>query len=113
MTTLVDILEMSEEEIDGFRSSPVWPLRLAAATDDPEGAPRPGELGLTAGQFNDQGADAAPVGIGQRPGDRRGDATGGARRLECPIHVLEGHGHFAHCTDPELVRKVIGRDFTS
>jgi len=28
------------------------------------------------------------------------------------IHVLEGHAHFAHRTDPELVRKVID-DFTS
>ena len=28
---LVDVLEMTEDEIDAFRSSPLWPTRLAAA----------------------------------------------------------------------------------
>ena len=34
-TVLVDILEISAEEMDGFRASPLWPTRLAAAPTIP------------------------------------------------------------------------------
>ena len=35
VAVLVDILEMTDDEIDAFRSSPLWPIRLAAAPTIP------------------------------------------------------------------------------
>ena len=32
---LVDILEMTDDEIDAMRSTPLWPIRLAAAPTVP------------------------------------------------------------------------------
>ena len=37
---LVDILELTEEELDGYRASPLWPERLAAAGTIPVSAGR-------------------------------------------------------------------------
>ena len=49
---LVDILEMTEDEIDGYRASPLWPVRLAAAPRSPVSAGR-SRTGCTApGQFD-------------------------------------------------------------
>jgi alpha-beta hydrolase superfamily lysophospholipase len=35
IAVLVDILEMTEEDIEAFRSNPLWPTRLAAAPTVP------------------------------------------------------------------------------
>ena len=108
VAVLVDILEMSEEEIDGFRASPLWPVRLAAAPTDPAGVPRRGGLGVPAGSVRHHhrptmflaGSDSVPV-VNEAT-ERAAAAVPDAR-----IHVLEGHGHFAHRTEPAMVTAVI------
>lgn len=46
VAVLVGILEMTEEEIDSMRSSPLWPVRLAAAPHRAQGVPSRGQLGV-------------------------------------------------------------------
>ena len=113
VTTLVDILDMTEEEIDGFRSSPLWPLRVAAAPTIPRECRAEETWVYAPGQFDAitaptlllSGSDSVAAIVGAT--QRAAAAIPNAR-----VHVLEGHAHFAHRTDPELVRKVIA-DFTS
>jgi pimeloyl-ACP methyl ester carboxylesterase len=108
VTALVDLLEMTEEEIDGFRSSPVWPLRLAAAPTIPRECRVEESWEYTPGQFDAitaptlllSGSDSVPVMV--EATKRAAAAIPNAR-----VQVLDGHAHFAHRTDPQLMRKVV------
>lgn len=105
---LVDILEMTDEEIDVYRTSPLWPTRLAAAPTIPrecraeEGwVYRPGQFdAITARTLFLTGSESVQV-VAQAS-ERAKAAVAGAQ-----IRVLDGHGHFAHHTDPELVASII------
>ena len=105
---LVDILEMTEEEIDAFRSSPLWPTRLAAAHTIPRECRaedgwqyQPGQFAaLTAPTLLLAGSDSVPV--VRASTDRAAAAIPNAE-----IYELQGHGHFAHKTDPVMVSSVI------
>jgi pimeloyl-ACP methyl ester carboxylesterase len=105
---LVDIFEMTDEEIDAFRSNPLWPVRLAAAHTIPrecraeEGwAYRPGQFDtITAPTLMLAGSDS--VRVVREATDRAAAAIPHAE-----IHMLEGHGHFAHKTDSTMVSAVI------
>ncbi len=108
VAVLVDILEMSEEEIDGFRASPLWPVRLAAAPTIPrechaeeDWVYRPGQFAtVTARTMFLAGSDSVPV-------VNEATERAAAAVPDATIHVLEGHGHFAHRTDPAMVTAVI------
>ena len=107
---LVDILEMSGDEIDDFRSSPLWPVRLAAAPTIPrechaeqDWVYRPSQFAaLTAPTLMLTGADSVP--------SIRAATERAANAIpDSVIHVLDGHGHFAHKTDPGMVATLIGK----
>jgi pimeloyl-ACP methyl ester carboxylesterase len=107
---LVDVLEVSQEDIDVFRASPLWPRRIAAAGTIPrecrveEAWADPGAFdGITARALFLTGSESAPELVAATR--RAADAVPGAE-----IRRLEGHGHFAHRTDPEMVAGLI-RDF--
>ncbi|HEY5928141.1 MAG TPA: alpha/beta fold hydrolase, partial [Kofleriaceae bacterium] len=113
VAVLVDILEMTADEIDAMRVDPLWPTRLAAAPTVPrecraeqDWVYRPGDFDrITAATLLLAGSDSVPdVAHATR---RAAAAITGAR-----IHTLDGHGHFAHKTDPEMVTVVV-RNFTS
>ena len=108
LAVLVDILEMSDEEIDAFRSNPLWPVRLASAPTIPRECRaeeswvyRPGQFdAVTAPTLFLTGSDSVPVVT---------KATHEARAAipHANLRVLEGHGHFAHKTDPATVAEII------
>ncbi|HEX6420093.1 MAG TPA: alpha/beta hydrolase [Acidimicrobiales bacterium] len=110
VAVLTDALEMSGEEIDALRSSPLWPVRLAAAPTVPrecrveEGwVYRPGQFdGVTAPTLVLAGSDSLPTIAATTR--RAAAAIPGAR-----VRVLDGHAHFAHKTDPTMVAGVIRR----
>jgi pimeloyl-ACP methyl ester carboxylesterase len=105
---LVDVLEMTGEEIDAFRTNPLWPVRLAAAPTIPRECHAEQDWVYQPGQFDAvtaptlflTGSDSVPVVT--RATDRAAAAIPHAH-----IRVLEGHGHFAHKTDPALVSTII------
>ena len=110
VAVLVDILEMTEEEIDGFRASPLWPVRLAAAPTIPRECHaeedwqyQPGQFdGITAPTLFLTGSDSVPV---------VAEATERAAAAipDAQIRVLQGHGHFAHRTDPTMVGAIVSQ----
>ena len=105
---LVDILELTDDEIDAFRTSPLWPIRLAAAPTIPRECQaeqtwvyRPGQFdAITAPTLLLTGSDSVPVVT--RATNLAATAIPDAR-----IHLLEGHAHFAHKTDPNMVADVV------
>jgi pimeloyl-ACP methyl ester carboxylesterase len=111
---LVDILELTEDEIDGFRASPLWPVRLAAAGTIPrecraeqEWVDRPGQFdAIGAATLLLTGSESVPV--VKEATERAACAIPGAE-----VHVLEGHAHFAHKSDPamvlDIIREFVGR----
>jgi pimeloyl-ACP methyl ester carboxylesterase len=113
VAVLADILEMSDEEIDGFRTSPMWPTRLAAAHTIPRECRaeqdwvfRPGQFsGITAPTLFLAGSESVPV-----VAKATSEAEAAVPRAR--VHTLAGHGHFAHRTDPAMVAAVI-RDVAS
>ena len=105
---LAGILEMGDEEIDAYRSTPLWPVRLAAAHTVPRECRAEEGWALQPGQFSSitartlflAGSQSVPeVAKATRAA---ADAIPGAE-----ISVLEGHGHVAHKTDPVLVAGII------
>ena len=80
VAVLVDILEMTDEEIDAFRAGPLWPVRLAAAPTIPRECHAEEDWEYQPGQFD---AVTAPTlfltGVRQRPRRQPGDRTSGRR----------------------------------
>jgi pimeloyl-ACP methyl ester carboxylesterase len=105
------VLELSQEEIDALRTSPLWPTRLAAAHTVPREARAeagwvyaPGQFdGITAPTLLLTGSESVPAVV--KATHEAAGAIPGAR-----VHVLEGHGHFAHKSDPAMVSALI-REF--
>jgi pimeloyl-ACP methyl ester carboxylesterase len=108
VAVLADILEMSDEEIDEFRDNPLWSVRLAAAPTIPrechveeDWVYQPGQFdGITAPTLMLAGSESVPV---------VAEATklAAAAIHDVQIRVLEGHGHFAHRTEPAVVTKLV------
>ena len=110
---LVELLELSDEEMDGYRASPLWPTRLAAAGTIPRSA-GPRRTGCTTpGQFDAIGAatlflaGSESVPDVRVATDRAVEAIPGAE-----VSVLQGHEHFAHKTDPAMVADLVSRFVT-
>jgi pimeloyl-ACP methyl ester carboxylesterase len=108
VAVLVGILEMTDEEIDSLRSSPLWPARLAAAPTVPRECRvedgwvyEPGQFdGITAPALLLAGSESLPALT--KATHEAAAAISGAR-----IRVLDGHAHFAHKTDPAMVSAII------
>lgn len=111
-TTLTEALGMTEEELDGFRANPLWPNRLAAAPTIPRETRVEDGWVYTPGQFDAVTAStlfllgSESVADVVRATERAAAAIRGSR-----IHLLEGQGHFAHRTDPEMVCSIV-REFS-
>ena len=113
VAVLRDILEMDDEDIDAFRRQPIWPVRLAAAHTIPRECHAEEDWVFTTGEFDAitaptlllSGTKSVPVVV---------DATQRAARAipGAEIRKLVGHGHFAHRTDPQMVRSLI-REFVA
>jgi pimeloyl-ACP methyl ester carboxylesterase len=113
VAVLVDILEMTDEEVNALRQDPLWAVRVAAAPTVPRECRvehrwvyQPGQFdAITAPTLLLQGSESVPGLV--KATERAAGAIPGAR-----IQMLDGHGHFAHKTDPELVTALI-REFMS
>lgn len=113
IAVLVDILEMTEEDIEAFRSNPLWPVRLAAAPTVPRECRaeeawvyRPRQFdAITAPTLFLTGSDSVPV-VTKATREAHGAIP------HAQLDVLDGHGHFAHKTDPAMVAAII-RDFVA
>jgi pimeloyl-ACP methyl ester carboxylesterase len=108
VAVLVDILEMTDDEIEAIRSSPLWPVRLAAAPTVPRECRAEQDWVYQKGQFDAITsptlllAGSGSVHVIAQATEQAAAAIPGAR-----INVLAGHAHFAHKTDPDIVAAII------
>ena len=108
VAVLVDILEMTDEEVDALRQGPLWPVRVAAAPTIPRECWVEDRWVYQPGQFGAITApDPAAPRLGQRPRHRRSDRKGGGRdprsahpgaRRPRPLRAQDrpGNGHRPH-----------------
>ncbi len=105
---LKDFVGMSDEEIDEMRSNSLWPVRLAAAYTIPRECRAENAWVDVPGRFD---AVTAPTLLlaGSETLAAIAEITPRVAALlpDARIHVLEGHGHMAHKTDPAMVAAVI------
>ncbi len=113
-TVLVDILEMTNEEIDVYRASPLWPARLAAAPTIPRECRVEESWVYQPGQFDSVVATTLLLtGSNSVPVVTEATDLAAAAIPDAEIRVLEGHDHFAHRTDPAMVAEIVGRFIAS
>jgi pimeloyl-ACP methyl ester carboxylesterase len=99
---------MTDEEIDGMRSSAIWPVRLAAAHTIPRECRAEHGWVDVPGQFDAVSAPTLLLAGSDTPAGLADITPRVAASLpDARIHVLEGHGHMAHKTDPAMVAAVI------
>lgn len=106
-----DILEFTDDQIETMRSRPEWASRVAVAPTVAREARaeagwvyRTGEFGgITAQTLLLSGSESTPA--IKSATDAAAAAIPGAG-----IHVLDGHAHIAHRTDPAMVAAII-REF--
>lgn len=108
---LFDVLDMSHDEIDALRASPRWPNLVAGAHTAPRECREEEAWVYEPGRFDGIAAPTLLL-LGSESPPPMQDATHRAVDAipDARIHVLEGHGHFAHRTDPAMVVGLI-RDF--
>jgi pimeloyl-ACP methyl ester carboxylesterase len=110
VAVLSGILEMSDEEINAMRASqtPPWSTRIACAWTLPRECRVEERWAYLPGQFD---SIQAPVLLlaGSRSPAEVAKATQEAVNAipDARIHVLEGHAHMAHKSDPAMVGDVI------
>jgi pimeloyl-ACP methyl ester carboxylesterase len=105
---LAGILEMTEEEIDALRASPLWPTRLAAAHTVPRECRAEQSWTFAPGQFDDLTAPTLFLAGTESVAEvAKATVAAAAAVPNAEIVPLAGHGHFAHKTDPELVTAII------
>ena len=113
VAVLVDILEMTADDVDTLRADPLWPVRLAAAPTVPANAEssRTGYTGPDSSTPSPRRHCCSP----DRTASPTLSAPPGEPRPPSPRHVvqvLDGHGHFAHKTDPAAATEII-RNFVA
>jgi pimeloyl-ACP methyl ester carboxylesterase len=105
---LKEFAEMTDEEIDEMRSSAIWPVRLAAANTIPRECRAEHGWVDVPGQFDAVSAATLLLAGSDTPAGLADITPRVAASLpDARIHLLEGHGHMAHKTDPAMVAAVI------
>ena len=110
VTMFVDILEMTEEEIDALRASatPSWGTRIAAAHTLPRECKVEESWVYQPGQFDAVSAPTLLLSGSDTPADLRKATYAAADAIpDTLIRVLEGHGHMAHKADPAMVAAIV------
>ena len=108
VAVLADILDMTNDEIEAFRASPLWPVRLAAAPTIPRECHAEEDWVYETGQFDSITAPTLMLsGSDSVPAVAEATTRAAAAIRHARIHVLHGHGHFAHKTDPAMVTTLV------
>lgn len=113
LEVLVDIAGMTEEEVEAARSNPKmpWTARLATVPTVPRECRAAQGWVYEPGQFDGVAAPTLMLPGSESPravNEATQQATAAIGNVQ--IRVLEGHGHFAHRTDPATVASIV-RDF--
>jgi pimeloyl-ACP methyl ester carboxylesterase len=113
LEVLVDLVGMTDEEVEMMRNNPAmpWADRLATVPTVPRECRTEAGWVYQPGQFDDITAPTLML-SGAESADVVKDATHRAAEAigDVEIRELEGQGHFAHRTDPAMVAGIV-REF--
>jgi pimeloyl-ACP methyl ester carboxylesterase len=115
VAVLAEILELGEEEIAAMRASqnPNWATRIASAWTLPRECDAEEHWVFGPGQFESITAPTLLLAGSQSPADLAKATHNACNAIpHARIHVLAGHAHMAHKSDPGMVGSVI-RGFIS
>jgi pimeloyl-ACP methyl ester carboxylesterase len=111
VAVLRDVLQLTEEEVEAMRATPLWPVRLAAAPTIPREARVEDAWAYRPGQFAGIGAPTLFLaGADSVPEVRKATEAAVATVPQAEVRVLDGHAHLAHKEDPIMVTAVL-REF--
>lgn len=104
----VTLLGMSDSDVDAMRGGPEWERRLAvASTVAREGRAEEGWV-YRPGQFDTVSAPTLFLAGSDSPGDlKKATADAAGAIAGSTIRNMEGHEHFAHRTEPEMVAALV------
>jgi len=106
-----DVLEFTDDQIEVMRATPGWAGRVATATTVAREARAEEDWSYRPGQFDAITAKTLLLAGSQSPPELRQATDAAAAAIpDARIHVLDGHAHIAHRTDPDLVAGII-REF--
>jgi pimeloyl-ACP methyl ester carboxylesterase len=105
---LVRALEMSVEDVEVMRSQPLWATRLAVAHTIPRECRAEQAWVYRPGQFASVAAPTLFL-VGSDTTAKLRNATDQAISAigDAHVHILDGHGHLAHKTDPAMVTRLV------
>lgn len=110
LEVLVEIAGMTDEEVEAMRANPEmsWAARVATVPTVPRECRAEDGWVYRLGQFDGIAARTLMLAGSESP-PVVNDATHQAAAAIADVHirVLEGHGHFAHRTDPATVAAII------
>jgi pimeloyl-ACP methyl ester carboxylesterase len=113
ITLLVDIVEMSDDEVELLRSSPLWETRLAIVPTVPRELRAEAAWVYRPGQFDTVTAPTLVLSGSESPAGQQAASQAAAEAIPgARLRVLEGHAHMAHQTDPAMVATIM-REFVS
>ena len=96
------------DEIEALRASPLWPVRLAAAPTIPRECHAEHDWVYEPGQFDRITAPTLMLtGSDSVPAVAEATSRAAAEIPGARVHVLDGHGHFAHKTEPAMVAALV------
>jgi hypothetical protein len=106
------VLGLTDDEFDHSERARHGPPGSPPAPTTPAGTPGRAELGIPARPVRrDHRADPCADRRGQRARRAPGDLASAAI-YDARIHVLDGHAHFAHKTDPDMVAEIVEKIIT-
>ncbi len=108
---LVGLVEMTDEEVEAIRSSPEWLTRLGIVHTVPRELQAEAGWVYEPGQFDGITAPTLLLAGSDSPTEQHAATERAAAAIPgSRLHVLDGHAHIAHQTDPALVASIV-RDF--
>jgi pimeloyl-ACP methyl ester carboxylesterase len=104
----VDILEMTDADVDAMRADSSWQMRLAIAPTVPRECRAEESWVYRPGRFDEIAAPTRMLTGSESPASLKEAARRALAALPgAQVRVLDGHGHIATRTDPALVAAVI------
>jgi pimeloyl-ACP methyl ester carboxylesterase len=111
---LRDVLEFTDAQMDAMRAGPEWPRRIATVPTVAREARVEHDWVYRPGQFD---AITAPTlllsGTDSPEAVKKATAAAVAMIPDARVHVLDGHAHIAHRTDPAMVADIVRRFIAS
>jgi pimeloyl-ACP methyl ester carboxylesterase len=104
----LDVVGLTDEEMEFIRSLPTWPARVRLVPTVPREMTAESSWVYRPDQFRRVAAKTLVLAGSESPAEQAKASRAALNAIPgATLHVLEGHSHIAHRTDPEMAAQVI------